>query len=760
MSLQKLSYRYALSFLLLIQILFFSPFWLSNNVVYHHSNYQQLTGLPDTTDTYKNNPKFADQSTVYIPEINQHLKKSRHNWVSTWNPSVQLGRPTFQLSGFSPAFPLTHLLMRFTQNPFRIYTLLTLATISLTGIFFFLFLKELELSPLACLTSATGLSLSVFAGYWMTFVMFLSTFCWACGLLWLITAFIKRSTFGKGIGISFMTYCLLMTAYPQSVVLMGYIIGIQMFVSFYQKKDRLNKTIWRLVKILLLFLSGAIAAFPAYLDLFLTAQRSARLLVSDEFFLAVLPKITTFKEFTIFLTSLIDPFWWGNPIASDFPLSSYYGLSLSPLYFGLLLVAFSSLFIIRQKGYWHVIIVLCFLGTVWSSAYLFAVHYLGFGLSRSLLLGGSIIPAFILCGYAVEMLSKRDLETKLRRYWSFIVCLSFLVMTFTCVMLSKSDNWQIHWKWAVPSLLISVGLIFFIIFQKKWLLITLITMTAFTYSYRLMLIRPMDSIYTNSPLIDTVRKNTIDGSRFALFGSDISGTLPPNQESLLEIRSINSYDSLSSRNYQDFVSKWSDTGSVTYGRYFNILDNQEKLQDQEFRLSGVSLLLSRQNLQPKSFKQIDEINGIKLYKTPYAPILRLQTPHYKFDALDQSQISLKPPFEYQDTFAPKIIEAFDDYMELQVDSRPEETLLFISQQHHPLWQAIDSQGNTLKTVIVNHFYQGVKLPANTNGVTLYFQPFVLWSWIPQLIYGGLFFFLGFKLTRKLLVVNTSSSIDN
>ena len=101
MSIQKLSYRYALSFLLLIQILFFSPFWLSNNVVYHHSNYQQLTGLPDTTDTYKNNPKFADQSTVYIPEINQHLKKSRHNWVSTWNPSVQLGRPTFQLSGFS-----------------------------------------------------------------------------------------------------------------------------------------------------------------------------------------------------------------------------------------------------------------------------------------------------------------------------------------------------------------------------------------------------------------------------------------------------------------------------------------------------------------------------------------------------------------------------------------------------------------------------------------------------------------------------------
>ncbi len=187
MSIQKLSYRYAFLLLLLIQLLFFHPILLRGHVIYHHSNYEPLMGTPAPADPYKSNPKFGDQSAVYIPEIQQHLYKTRHSWISTWNPTVQLGRPTFQLSGFSRAFPLTNLLALITQNPFRIYTILTIITMSLTGIFLFLFLKTLELSPLACLTAATGLSSSIYAAYWMTFIMFLSTLCWACGLLWLAT---------------------------------------------------------------------------------------------------------------------------------------------------------------------------------------------------------------------------------------------------------------------------------------------------------------------------------------------------------------------------------------------------------------------------------------------------------------------------------------------------------------------------------------------------------------------------------------------
>ncbi|MDJ0702264.1 MAG: hypothetical protein QNJ46_03200 [Leptolyngbyaceae cyanobacterium MO_188.B28] len=698
-------------------------------------------GTPVTTNSYQSNPKFADQSTVYIPEIQQHLHNTRHSWISTWNPAVQLGRPTFQLSGFSRAFPLTNLLTLITQSPFRVYTVLTIAIMSFTGIFFFLFLKTMELSPLACLTAATGLSLSIFAAYWMTFVMFLSAICWACGLLWQVTEFIKRPSFAKGTGISFLTYCLLMTAYPQSVVMMGYVIGIQIVVSLYEKREGFRQTLWRLFQLGLIFISGAVATLPVYLDLFVTAQRSARLSTSDEFFLAVLPKLHNIQEVFAFITALVDPFWWGNPIEPTFPLPFYNGLSLSPLYFGLLLISFLSPVLWRQKGYWHSLILLCVLATMWPSAYLFAVNHLGFHLSRSLLLGGAVIPAFILCSYAVDALQEKVPYIKLRWRLGLVVGISFLVITGVQIEIAANSDLQIQWGWAIASWLMTAGVILFIQFQKQWLLIFLTAATTFLYSYALTLMRPPESIYTRSPLIEAVSEQTIDGSRYALFGADLDGVLPPNQETLFHLRSIHSYDSLSSRNYQNLVTEWSDSGSIVYGRHFNVLDNQERLKSQEFRLSGISLLLSRQRLNSESFRQVDEINGITLYQTLYPPILRLQTPHYHLESFDK--VILEEPFDRQGTSTPTIVKEFDDYRELHVESRPQSTLLFLSQQYHPFWQATDEKGNIFQTVIVNQFYQGVQLPSNTETVVLRFQPWVLWSWIPQAAYGMLgLLFLG------------------
>ncbi|MBE7386064.1 MAG: hypothetical protein F6J95_032340 [Leptolyngbya sp. SIO1E4] len=710
-------------------------------------------GTPIPSDPYPNNPKFSDQSAVYIPEIQQHLHKIRHRWISTWNPAVQLGRPTFQLSGLGLAFPLTHLLSLVSRNPFQIYTVLTVVTLSLTGIFFFLFLKVLGLSPLACLTAATGLSLSISNAYWVTFVMFLSTLCWACGLLWLATEFIKKPSWFKATGVSFITYCLLMTGYPQSIVRMGYLIAIQIGVILFEEREYFRRNLWRIIYLFLCFITGAIASLPAYLDLISTAQRSTRLSASDEFFLAALPKFQTIQEFLSFITKLIDPFWWGNPIDPTFPLAFYNGLSLSPLYFGLLIIAFLSPFLWWKKGYWHGLILVCTLATIWPPAYLFAVHYLGFNLSRSWLLGGAVIPAFILCGYGVDILQGQLRNSTLRRYWGLAVGGALLLMTSIQGAIAATSDLQIQWLWAIASWLITAGVIVFIQGSQQWLLITLTVITAFVYSYPLMLVRPVDSIYTQSPLTEAVREQTREGSRFALFGADMVGVMPPNQESLLQLRSIHSYDSLSSRNYQALVAQWSDIGSTVYGRFFHMLDNPEKLRSQAFRLSGVSLLLSRQPLEAEGFQPVGEMNGITLYRTPYLPILRLQTPHYHIDAANQGV--LLPPFDRQDASTPVPIEDLDDYRVFQVEPRPQETLLFLSQEYHPFWQATDGHGTALSTVMVNQFYQGVRLPANTEEVVLSFQPWVLWSWVPQVIYGmlgcwfvGQFLYRRFQFTGK------------
>ena len=730
----RLSYKRAFLLLLLIHAVFFSPVLLQGQIIYHHSNFQQVTGQTDFGDRYRSNPKFSDQSSVYIPEIYQLIRQEQTNWLSTWNPHIQLGRPSYHLSGFSRAFILTNFLSLLMDNPFRIYTILVTVTVTLTGVFFFCFLNALARSPLACLTASTGLSLGIFMAYWSTFVMFLSPLCWACGLLWLTTEFCRQPNLIKGLGISFFSYSLLYTGYPQSIVLMGYLVACQVIVFLWHQRTPWLVKIKRLFQLMIISGSGIIAAFPAYLDIVVTTQRSARVAASDDFFLGVLPDISTLSNFILFLTSLIDPFWWGNPILPDYPVSFYNGISASLLYVGLFLISLFTLKLWRTLGVWYGVIGLCFLGTVWPSAYLFAVHNLGFNLSRSLLISGAIIPGFIICAYAVDGLFEPQHKSAGRnRILPILVGFLGLFIVLQLWLLGNQTTLAIHWGWVVFGLLSIAGLGVVHHLQARWLLVLLVIANVFGYSYPLTLYRPIDSIYTRSPLIEAVQKYTPDGSRYALFGTGFGDLLSSNQETLLNLQSIHSYDSLSSRQYQNWVASWTDAGTSVYGRHFVSLDNADKVQAEDFRLSGVSLLLSREPLDINGFREVDEIDGVRLYQRVESPILRLQAANFQQE--ETGQVHLQPP--YNASIVPSVLNAKDDYLNIQVEARSEDTLLVLSQQHHPHWHITDASGDSLPSVVVNDFYQGVILPPNTERVELRFRPYVLWSWIPQGGYGVL-----------------------
>ena len=75
----------------------------------------------------------------------------------------------------------------------------------------------------------------------------------------------------------------------------------------------------------------------------------------------------------------------------------------------------------------------------------------------------------------------------------------------------------------------------------------------------------------------------------------------------------------------------------------------------------------------------------------------------------------------------------NDFQKIEVTASPDETLLFLSQQYHRAWRATSHQ-RLLRTVTVNGFYQGIVLPPFTDEVELLFRPFVLWSWVPQLLF--------------------------
>ena len=103
------------------------------------------------------NRKFSDESRAFLPELAVNLRSDCKGWLATWNPHVQLGRPSSN-SVLSRAFALTNLLSCFTSNPFLLYNALVLLTVGLTALFFLLFLRSLGLHWAACSCATLGLA--------------------------------------------------------------------------------------------------------------------------------------------------------------------------------------------------------------------------------------------------------------------------------------------------------------------------------------------------------------------------------------------------------------------------------------------------------------------------------------------------------------------------------------------------------------------------------------------------------------------------
>ena len=116
-------------------------------------------------------------------------------------------------------------------------------------------------------------------------------------------------------------------------------------------------------------------------------------------------------------------------------------------------------------------------------------------------------------------------------------------------------------------------------------LIAVAVVSTFLYGRALILSRPPQTIRTSSKLIDAIKAHAPNGQRFAIADGAMVA-LPPNQEALFGLNSVNSYDSLSSRRYQELVGHWSAAGTRTYGRHFRLVDIERALADESFPFSN------------------------------------------------------------------------------------------------------------------------------------------------------------------------------
>ena len=720
-----------------------SPYLLLGEIAAPHRQTIEIGAIDSNLKPgHIENRKFSDYTNAYIPEISEHLKGASSGWLTLWTNENELGRPAYQISGFSPAYLPSWIIAQFTDSPWRFITALSFFTCFFAGAFVILFCREIGLRPLAGLIAGISLAASPLFMYWLTFPMFPAVWCWSAGALWAVTRVARKPDLIGWSVLAFSAYSLLMTAYPQPVVFHAYILGGYGLYLAYRKQRLASHAAGQFLAFSATALIAGIAlALPVYIDLANLSAESARVAPDPSFFTVVLPKFGSFTDAVRFFVLGTVPELFGNPVGAGFPFS-YDGLSVTPLV--IFFAVIGLLATIRKSwGWWLAIAVLCLLAFV-HPLYVFGVKYLGFNLSRSTPLGSIMLPLTIIVAYGADALVKRSKPGELSRVvWLATACVLAVIVVGLGFGLANAI--PIRWG-MVLAMLMLVGLLA-AQHQKTRavpLIVALVTVLT-TISYPLMLRQDQALIATTSPLVDRVWANLPAGSRYAVAAPGLS-VLPPNLNAGLGLASIHSYNSLSSRRYHTLIKALGGEAQ-TYGRWNGAISPD--YNSAMFWMSNISLMLSPMKLTHENLAYLGEESGVHLHKviSRMGDSLQLIPPQLSTttDGLHIADPRLLP------RHTPVKLLDQGDLLEFEVAPGYSPSVLILSQKFHRDWQAqiFDQSGwVSVKTTVINGVFQGVLLPQNAQRVRLEFKPYARYAWVAHVFWLILLALIGFMAGKK------------
>ncbi len=703
-----MSRGHALLALLLLLAAFFAPRLVAGEILYPHDDALELGLTTSGPPSRLENRRLSDISSVFVPELSLEAHGERTSWLSTWNPRVELGRPTMQISGLGRAWIVTRLLLLVSTDEAKVFTWLAILTIAASAFFALLFLDALGLHPGACLASAALFALGMHQVFWSGFVMFVAGPCWTLAFLAFAVRFLRRPGVGTWIGMAFAIYALLATAYAQLVVWEAYLAGGFLLHRVLTVPGLRGRRVRALVSIAAASLVGLACAAPILADVALQASRSSRTGVDASYFLKAVPEIASAKDLAVFLAQVFDVSWVGSPLDRPF-LYQLRWISLAPVACALLLASpLDGGW--KRSAYWMAFVAVCLLFTVQSGAYLFGVAHLGLGFSRFTPIFAASIPIAVLVGTTLDRWIRDGVRSR-----ALAIAAALAGPAFAVAALSGSEL-SIDRSAALLSSAFALSLALSVVLRKPAWIVPLALVAAFLDGRRMLLSRPESAIRTTSPLVERMREETRGGLRYAIVGFEDERLLPPNQEVRLGLSSVHSYDPLSAKAYSEWVERISETGTRMYGRQFRRIASDARLGSPEVRKAAIALLVSRRELHAEGFEDAGTVDGVRLYRAKERPALERQE-----DGAQRLPV--------------RRTRSADDRIELATTSSPAPTLLVLSQQYHPQWIARGAGGVALETLAVDGFWQGVKLPPGTSEVALEFRPWVRFAWIPQVLFA-------------------------
>lgn len=716
-----------LSLLLLLGFVgaWIASFALRGEVVAPHANRLEL-GLEEAPSDHPASRRHSDYSSYYAPEIALHAESFARGELLLWNEHVQLGRPASHLAGVSPAYPPMAACLGLSRDPHVAHTLLWALTVLLAAAFAWAWLAELGLGPQARFVGALLVAGSPFVAYWAPLLLFTSTICWTAGALWLSEAWARRPSAARWLGLATCIWLLLVSGYPQQIV-WHVVVVVVALAPHWARRDGLARKLagWSSAAAL-----GVSLAAPILVDTALAASRSAREQLGDDFYLAAIPAFDSLGAWWSQILQWIDPRLAGDPWSGtrEGEAPRFNGVAFGVA--GPCLLA-AAWFVRGARRHAALACALLVLAVV-PALYAPLLQLPAFTLSRFTPAAVALLPFAAAVACVVDRASRQT--TAGRASVADKLATWFPLVLAALVVFAWSSSNDLRATNAEATRLAATILIALVVAWAAWrrrasVLTACVAASAALAACPLLLTQPRASIAEDSPLCESLRAACGEDGRYAIVAERNLRLLPPNQEALLGLASVHSYDSLSSRDYQAWCARLTRGGTEIAGRWFRRFDDPALLDPRALAQAGVVVLASSLPLSAIA-------DPLPARHGPLA-LWRLREPAWRPGVLapedlagESAGLAVRTSLDARPAPAVGGDEAWTF-----APAAPG-SVFFAARQHHPHWRATAKKGADefeLEPSRLDGLHLAFALPPGAEAIELRFEPWVRWAWLSPLV---------------------------
>jgi len=266
------------------------------------------------------------------------------------------------------------------------------------------------------------------------------------------------------------------------------------------------------------------------------------------------------------------------------------------------------------------------------------------------------------------------------------------------------------------------------------------------YGWPMVLTQDLSAIRRTSPLVETIRANLPEGSRYAWVTEPTR--LWPSSNATFGLATIHTYNSLSSKSFHALVRELGGEVLV-YGRHNTWIN--PPAASAALQLANIALVLSARPLPELYGAPLAVVGDVFIYRNDQRLGAWINVPLSQAGKDAATGYRLEQPAQATRLAAERIRNDGDVQEFSMAGTLP--SLLVLSQKFHPQWVAEWRDGGEWHddaATRVNGFFQGVVVPQGAQGVRISFKPWARFAWCAHLFFiiSGGFVLLRFAWKSK------------